>query len=221
MNPKDALEHLWKEGFFENEASLKNIENKLFEKWKITPSNISMTLKLKSVRKFLIKKNGGWKQRRPYEVNKENIEVYYFEPDKPRTSRKDFVSILSNLSGEIKICDPYLTEDCLEALEKISKGKVKFLTSSKKNNIKVTDQDLKDFKAEFSKVEIRGFPFDHLHDRYIITKDKLYLLGHGFSIRKKETFIIELPEKFSKDLIQSLNSTFDNRWKNQNNTILL
>ncbi len=69
-------------------------------------------------------------------------------------------------------------------------------------------------------IEIKGFPFDHLHDRYILSKDKLFLFGHGFSIRNKESFIIELPEKFAKELIQSLNSTFDNRWKNKDNLIL-
>ena len=121
------------------------------------------------------------------------------------------------MKGEIKICDPYLNKDTLEALEELKNAKVKFLTSSKKTNLKVSQQDLKDLKIENKNIEIRGFPHDHLHDRYIISKEKLFLLGHGFSIRNKESFVIELPSKFSKDLIQSISTTFDTRWKNKDN----
>jgi len=84
----------------------------------------------------------------------------------------------------------------------------------------VSAQNLKDFKTENMNVVVKGFPHDHLHDRYILCNNKLFLLGHGFSIRNKESFIIELPEKFSKDLIQSLSTTFDIRWKNRDNVEL-
>lgn len=220
MTPKQALEELWKEGFFEKISSLKEIKEKIFSKWKINPSNIAMTLKLKSVKKFLIKKTKGWIQRFPFIREEEDMQVYYFEPGKPRTSRKNFVKILNDLEGEIKICDPYFNKDSLEALEELKNAKVKFLTSSKKTNLKVSIQDLKDFKTENPNIDLRGFPYDYLHDRYIISKEKLFLLGHGFSIRNKESFVIELPEKFAKDLIQSLSMTFDTRWKNHNNIIL-
>lgn len=220
MAPKKALEELWKTGFFEKIRSLRDIEKEMNSKWKINPSNLTMTLKLKSVKKILMKKPKGWLQRHPFVQREEDIQVYYFEPGKPRTSRKDFVKILNDLKGDIKVCDPYLNKDTLEALEELKNSNVKFLTSNKKTNIKVTHQELKDFKEEYTNIEIKGFPFDHLHDRYIISKNRLFLLGHGFSIRKKESFVIELPEKFAKDLIQSLSTTFDTRWKNQKNVSL-
>ena len=207
-------------GFFEKIRTLNEIQQEIFKRWKSNPSNLIMTLKLKSIKKFLIKKKKGWIQRGPALKKEEDIEVYYFEPGKPRTSRKDFVKILNELNGEIKICDPYLNKDSLEALEEIKNANVKFLTSNKKTNIKLSNQELKDIKEEFPNIEIKGFSFDHLHDRYIITKNKLFLLGHGFSIRKKESFIIELPEKFAKDIIQSLTTTFNTRWKNTQNKIL-
>ncbi len=217
MTPKKAIEELWKTGFFEKIKSLKDIESEIYRIWKSNPSNLIMTLKLKSIKKFLIKKKKGWTQRHSYVKKEDEIEVYYFEPSKPHTSRKNFIAILNGLKGEIKICDPYLNKDTLEALEELKNTKVKFLTSSKKLNLKDIHQKLKDFKAENDNVEIKGFPHDHLHDRYIISNDRLFLLGHGFSVRNKESFIIELPGKFSKDLIQSLTVTFDTRWKNREN----
>lgn len=218
--PKKAIEELWVLGFFEKRRSLREVKKRLWGRYKITPSNIVMTLRLKSVKKFLIELKGGyWKQRCP-PVRSDEIEVHYFEPGKPRTSRQNFAKILNALTGEIKICDPYLNNDTLEALEQLKNAKVKFLTINNKNNIKVSQRDLKDFKAENANIDIRGFSFDHLHDRYIISKNKLYLLGHGFSIRNKESFIIELSEKIAIDFIQSLSSTFDTRWKHQNNVVL-
>jgi hypothetical protein len=220
MKPLECINNLWKEKFFEEFKSLSEIEDEINKKWKVTPSNLLMTLKLKSVRKFLIGKNKKWKQRFPFIENKNELEILHFESGKPRTSRKTFLDLIKSIEGDIKICDPYLTEDTLDALEIMKKAKIKFLTSGLRNNIKVSTQDLQSFKAENSFVEIKGINSDCLHDRYILTKNTLYLLGQGFSIRKKESFVIILPEKFSKDLIQSLSSQFDIRWRNQNNIVL-
>ncbi|MBS3090296.1 hypothetical protein J4433_00835 [Candidatus Pacearchaeota archaeon] len=217
--PLEAIKQLWTDGFFENIRTKKKIEQQIWDKWKISSSNISMTLRLPSVKKFLRKEGKGFRQRFPAR-KEEEIQVYYFEPERPRTSRKNFISILNNIRGDVRICDPYLTNDTLEALEKIKKAKVRFLTFNNKNNIKVSQKDLQDFKKENSNIDIKGFSFNHLHDRYILTVDVLYILGHGFSVRNKESFIIELPIKLVKDLIQSLSATFDMRWKNQKNITL-
>ncbi len=215
ISPTKFIDSLWKKDFFKTKKETKEVRT-LLSKEGLNPENVADLLKK---RPYLKNKNG-WIQKYPSEKNEEDIQVYYFEPGKPRTARKDFVKILNELKGEIKICDPYINKDTLEALEELKQAKVKFLTSSKNSNLKVSSQDLKDFKVENKDVDVKGFPYDHLHDRYIISKDRLFLLGHGFSIRNKESFVIELPNKFSKDLIQSLSATFDTRWKNQNNLIL-
>ncbi|PIN77393.1 hypothetical protein COV15_02115 [Candidatus Woesearchaeota archaeon CG10_big_fil_rev_8_21_14_0_10_34_12] len=212
-SPTKAIDSFWREGFFKDKQKTSTISNKL-NGLGLNPGN---TTDLLRKRKYLRNKNGFWIQKYPFVKSEEDIEVYYFEPGKPRTSRKDFVGILNNLKGDIKICDPYMNKDTLEALEELKNSKVKFLTSSKKTNLKVSSQELIDFKVENGNVEIKGFPHDHLHDRYIVSNDRLFLLGHGFSIRNKESFVIELPVKFAKDLIQSLSTTFDVRWKNQEN----
>jgi hypothetical protein len=214
-SPTKAIDSFWQEGFFKEKKKTTEITKKL-GKLGLNPVNVTDLLKK---RKYLRNKNGFWIQKYSPEKDDE-IQVYYFEPGTPRTSRKNFINLLNEIKGEVKICDPYLTKETLEALEELKTAKVKFITSSNKLNIKVSPQDLKDFKVENPNIDIRGFPYNYLHDRYIITSDKLFLLGHGFSVRNKESFVIELPEKFSKDLIQSLNVTFDNRWKNQTNIIL-
>lgn len=214
-SPTEAIDSLWKSKFFKEKKQTNEVSKKLKDEFEINPTNISDLLKK---RKYL-KHNKGWIQKYPAEIEGE-ISVHYFESEKPHTSRKNFVKILNELTGEIKICDPYLNNDTIEALGELKNAKVKFLTSSKPINIKISPQELKDFKIENKNIEIKGFPFDHLHDRYILCLDKLFLLGHGFSVRNKESFIIELPEKFAKDLIQSLNTTFDNRWRNQSNSNL-
>ncbi len=216
MNQVEAIDELWKLNFFKEKRKTKDIEAEASKQFGVNFTNISSLL---STRKYLMDKKG-WIQKGPPK-REDEIVVHYFEPEKPRTSRKNFVDILGTLSGEVKICDPYFSKDSLEALEQLKNAKVKFLTRNKKENIKVSMQDLKNFNAENKNVELKGFNFDHLHDRYIICEDKIFILGHGFSIRNKESFIIELPKKFSEDLIQSLSSTFDQRWKNQQNTNLI
>mgnify|MGYP001588861234 CR=1 FL=1 len=215
-SPTKAIDNFWIDEFFKNKKKTIEVTSKLSDLG-LNPGNVTDLLRK---RKYLRNKNGFWIQKYPYLKEDNEIEFYYFEPGKPHTSRKNFVTILNNLRGEIKICDPYLNKDSIEALEELKNTKVKFLTSSKKSNLKALSQELKDFKTENSNIEIKGFPHDYLHDRYIISSDKLFLLGHGFSVRNKESFIIELPSKFSKDLIQSLTKTFDIRWKNQSNVIL-
>jgi len=215
-SPTKAIDNLWMDEFFKDKKKTADVTSKLRDLG-LNPGNVTDLLRK---RKYLRNKNGFWIQKHPYVKKEDEIEVYYFGPSKPHTSRKNFVTILNNLKGEIKICDPYLNKDTLEALEELKNTKVKFLTLLKKSNLKISSQELKDFKTENNNVEIKGFPHDHLHDRYIISSDRLFLLGHGFSVRNKESFIIELPSKFSKDLIQSLTTTFDTRWKNQGNVSL-
>ena len=216
------IKNLYGEDFFVSKKSLSDVEKEVNSKHYF-PDKAAICIALNNA-KYLKRrgKKGNYKyfQKEPSRGNSEELDVIYFESGKPRTSRKKFVELLQCLKGTIKICDPYINEDSLEALEKIKDSKIRFLTSGFKQNIKVSIKDLQDFKAENSNIEIKGINSDCLHDRYILTDKVLYLLGHGFSIRKKESFVIVLPEKIAGDLIQSLSSTFDIRWKNQNNKIL-
>jgi len=216
------IKSLYESRFFTQERKLSDVEKKLNSD-EYFPNKAAISIALNNA-KYLRRKgkkgNYTYFQKEPPKKIGEELDVVYFESEKPRTSRKKFVDLLKSLKGDIKICDPYLNEDTLDSLEKIKNADIKFLTSNFKQNIRVSDKDLKDFKTENPKISIKAINSDCLHDRYIITDKILYLLGHGFSVRKKESFVIMLPKKIAGDLIQSLSSVFDTRWKNKNNVVL-
>jgi len=218
----ELIKNLYEDKFFSSEKSLQDVEGKLNSKG-YHPDKAAISIALNKSKDLKRKgKRGKYKyfQREPPKKDKEELDVVYFESGKPRNSRKRFVDLLKSLKGKIKICDPYLNEDSLDALEKVDKSNIKFLTSGLKQNVSVSSKDLQDFKTENPNIEIKAINSDCLHDRYIITDKILYLLGHGFSVRKKESFVIMLPKKIAGDLIQSLSSVFDTRWKNKNNVVL-
>ena len=108
----NAIDALWKRGFFRDEKKqTKNVSQVISKEFGINPTNITDLLK----KRPYLKNDGGWIQRYPPKEEDE-ISVYYFEPGKPRSCRQNFINILKGLKGDIKICDPYLTKDSLEAL---------------------------------------------------------------------------------------------------------
>lgn len=73
---------------------------------------------------------------------------------------------------------------------------------------------LSDFKSEHSNVEIRVLPPPNaLHDRYIITSDKLLLMGHGLKdIGTKDSFMVEISVSYAPDLVAGITARFDSLW---------
>ncbi len=110
-SPTQAIDSFWKDGFFKDKKKTTEVNAKL-SSIGLNSGNVTDLLRK---RKYLRNKKGFWIQKHPFEKNEDDIEVYYFEPSRPRTSRKDFVTILNSLKGEIKICNPYLNKDTLKA----------------------------------------------------------------------------------------------------------
>lgn len=68
----------------------------------------------------------------------------------------------------------------------------------------------KDFKKEKPNAEIRIYNNSELHDRYIIAKGEMWLIGHGLKdLGTKESFIIRM----GKDIKDSMETIFNRRWK--------
>ncbi len=143
------------------------------------------------------------------------INVSYIEGGKPRTARKLLADILSSLTGEVKVCDPYYGLRTLDALEMIpATCTVKFLTAQ------TTEKPIKllgaiaDFKRERPNTELRIFPDPKsLHDRYVLSNRLLLILGHGIKdIGNKESFVVSISNDYAGDLIESLEKTFEERW---------
>ncbi len=67
MKPKEALEDLWKNGYFESVRSTGEIDKRLDSDYKISATNLTATLK--NCKKFLRKMGyAKWRQLRPYEA---------------------------------------------------------------------------------------------------------------------------------------------------------
>ena len=213
MNQKKALKEMWYSGYFRTYRKNKEINDKLLSDFEITSSNISMILKNCE---FLRKTPKGWIQKGKPVVSGD-VDIFYFEAGKPFTSRGNIEALLKGLKGHVKICDPYITRDTLETVKNISATEVKFLSSSRPDHLKVSTQELADFKKEFPHFEMKLFKHDHLHDRYIIYQDGLIIIGQGLSSKNKEGFVINLPKNISKDLVDSLHIIFDRRWNDQEN----
>ena len=74
-------------------------------------------------------------------------------------------------------------------------------------------RSIEDFCSEYENIEIKLYDDQDFHDRYILTQDKILIIGHGLKdIGKKESFIIEITEDISKDIISSLLIKFKERW---------
>jgi len=151
------------------------------------------------------------------QIKEGSIELFYFEPDKRYTNKKMLSKcILDNLTGELKIVDPYTSERTLDLLRDL-KNKVKFLTRTK--NIKDYRlgrflRDLQDFKSEYSNMEFKDYPHFDIHDRYIISSNHLVILGHSIKdLGAKESFAIVLSRDTNKNIVETLMQNFDRRWK--------
>lgn len=149
---------------------------------------------------------------------KEGVQVLYLAPRKPFSGKKLLVEeVLKKLKGEIKISDPYCGEKTLDIIKGICDRKVKILTTLK--NLRKERREgflrvFRDFKSEFPNVEIRDYPGDELHDRYIISNDSLCVIGHSLKdLGGRESFIIVLSREIGKDIRESVLEVFNRRWK--------
>ena len=146
------------------------------------------------------------------------VSMYYFEPDKQFSGKRILSGgIIENLQGELSIVDPYCGERTLDLIKDSKRKKIKFLT--RLENIKNVEKnrflrELQDFKTEFSNFEIRDYPHADIHDRYIISSDKIVILGHSIKdLGKKESFAIILDKKANRNLVEAIIENFNRRWK--------
>jgi len=152
------------------------------------------------------------------QVKEGAVEVFYFEPGKKYTSKRSLTTnILTSLTGELRIVDPYCSERTLDCLKDIKGRPVKLLTKVGNLQQKARERFLRefhDFKSENPDTELRDYPNIDLHDRYIISPSSLIILGYSIKdLGGKESFAIVLNEEISRNLIEALSESFDRRWK--------
>jgi len=151
-------------------------------------------------------------------IKDKSIEIFYFKPGEKYQSKKIVVNqILNNIKGEVKIVDPYCGERTLDIFRHEKKRSIKVLTKLAILNDKDKNsflRELQDFKSEYPNIEIRDYPYNDIHDRYILSSDSLVILGYSIKdLGNKESFAIMLDRKTSKNIIDSLQEAFNRRWK--------
>jgi hypothetical protein len=143
------------------------------------------------------------------------ISVVRIESNQPRSARLKLREILSQLSGVVRICDPYYGIRTLDSLDLVPRPcHVRFLTARTNETGRQLQGALIDFKRERPNIEIRLVPASAgIHDRYIVTSSELLILGHGLKdVGGKESFIIRLEATLAPDLIKETIFAFDKRW---------
>lgn len=149
--------------------------------------------------------------------NSKNLKMVFIEKSTPHTARKKIEEIISQTKGEIKIVDRYYGQKSLDTIQKFGKTRtVKFLTADSGigENEQKFSRDLVHFTKEFKNVFVKKITDGkELHDRYIITKDSLILLGHGIKdIGGTESFVIFFKGSEVSDIKSMLESKFNQRW---------
>lgn len=118
--------------------------------------------------------------------------------------------ILRGLSGEVRICDPYVDPRTLDFLAELTgASEIRLLT--------VNVQRERPFRRDVSAlgrqlgigVEVRRAQSGLLHDRYVL--DQATMIYFGTSIKdlgRKQTFVIQL----GSGLVPAIRGTFDQIW---------
>jgi len=143
------------------------------------------------------------------------LSVVRIEKDQPRTARLGLSTVLSQLSGTVRACDPYFGVRTLDLLDHIPKqSDIRFLTSHLNDPQRQLSGALADFKKERQNAEFRvADKRAGLHDRYVVTDAQLIILGHGLKdIGGKESFVIVLDRHLVSDLLLETIAAFDAKW---------
>lgn len=150
----------------------------------------------------------------------ENGVLFFTGDNSWSDPNKNFPKVIEMLQEDLCIVDPFYGNGTFYVLEKFGKNrKIRFLSCTLGNEEKQNESkftiNLQRFRKEFKNIEIRKYnkPYE-LHDRYIIAKNALVVIGHGIKdLASKESFIIFLPEKLVTGFLPKLKKIFDERWK--------
>ncbi len=197
-------------------VSAAQVANFLTEIVEINTSRQAVEYSLKTIKDLVNKNKEGYKimQKGRERINPQEFGTteIYISAGEPLTS-KNILSkkILSQLKGEIRICDPHLgarTLDLLLAIDK--KQKIRILTSKISEELNgATSRALSDIKKEGYDVEIKIYEKSELHDRYLMDEKNMWIIGHSLKdIGKKECYVI----KVSPDMRETIIPVFDRRW---------
>jgi hypothetical protein len=139
----------------------------------------------------------------------------YVSGQQPEEARQELSTVLEVLRGEVRICDQYYGPGMLSKLRSLEKcSRVRVLTKKLGGPDSVAAHEMQDFKNYYPKMQFKKHAGGGLHDRYIISRDQLLLLGHSLKdFGGSESFVVVLNKEVAGDIMKSVRDSFDEKWK--------
>ena len=151
-------------------------------------------------------------------VPADSVEMYYFEPGKKYSSKHVLSGeVIGTLAGDLMVVDPYCGPRTLDVLMSAKGNKVRVLTTlpqTSKTAVNAFKRELRDFASDYPSIEFRDYQGKDLHDRYILSPDRLVLLGYSIKdLGSRESFAIVLSRQMCEEIAQALSEAFEDRWQ--------
>jgi hypothetical protein len=143
------------------------------------------------------------------------FNVFCIEAGKPRTAHLGLAELFKDVTGEIRICDPYYGIGTLLRLDSLKHcSPIKFLSKQcDKSEAQLLPRALKEWQRQHGDVEFRENVGTDLHDRFILSDSELILLGHGLKdVGNKDSFVVRIPSSLAGDMLKSVRNSFDAKW---------
>jgi len=147
------------------------------------------------------------------------LTVLYTAGGAPYSMKRQLADeLIAQPYATLDILDPYCGPRTLDLIRKWPiAGRLRFITMVSKigkQRLNSLRREIKDFCSEFKNSEFRAHSAGAIHDRYMITPDRLILLGHSIKdLGSKETFVIAIAASQLRDLMSVLRLAFEEKWK--------
>lgn len=143
-------------------------------------------------------------------LNFSDSKVTLIDPKNAIQHVKSLHDQLLELKGNIHICDPYLDAVTLEHLDSCAEGANLFLLTHNIQDTGRLRQLLSAFQSTKKRIEVRKTKKAVIHDRYIIDKKGMLILGtslNGFG--KKQCFVISAGQDIRATMLESFKAHWD------------
>ena len=164
-----------------------------------------------TVLKRLRGKTEYWKLMRAGEVElvSPNDIATFIDPSSAFTARRRVHEILSGLRGQLRFCDPYIDSTILDCFASCTEATSIFVLTSKIQSVGFV-ADLAAFNRQFGgKMQVRSVGKQTLHDRYVIHKSGMILLGASLKdVGRTPSFVVAL----GQDLTNAVSTHFNQVW---------
>jgi hypothetical protein len=145
------------------------------------------------------------------ELEKIDAAVTFIEPTQAYSKLREVHALLGDLTGDLRVCDPYVELRTLDTLAECENAdSIKLLTVNVKQPAGFK-QAVKAFVTEYGiALDVRTLPPGVLHDRFVIHDGGMLMLGTSFNgLGLKQSFVIAL----GQDIRTSVAATFDANWQ--------